>query len=102
MDAQESLVAFAETIAGRNLPEKVIGDGKESLKQRQARLKMQRDKLLLKKKGERETELKTYAESGGIGAQTAMDVTHKPDSVQRKRRITLASKIKASLGVDES
>jgi hypothetical protein len=66
------LVGQADEIARRNEAKKVDpvvqGDGKESLRARQERLKRQRDMLLAKKKADREAELKEYAQTGGIGA----------------------------------
>jgi hypothetical protein len=74
----------------------LIGDVKESLTQRQKRLRDQRDILLLKKQEERRAELEEYKKGGGIGADAALNAEER--AKQNAKRINLAGKINAAIG----
>lgn len=68
--------------------------GNETLAQRQARLKKQRDLLLARKKQERDSELSEYVTAGGSDFSVKKDISHLPPIVSQgeidKRRHIVA------------
>mmetsp|Transcript_10431 Transcript_10431/g.15600 ORF Transcript_10431/g.15600 Transcript_10431/m.15600 type:complete len:350 (-) Transcript_10431:310-1359(-) len=93
MKQAENLQKRAEEIAKQNTsepePQKV---STESLAERQARLRAQRDALLARKKQERQKELQEYVEQGGSDFSKPEQV---PQEELEKRR-QIAAKLKAS------
>ena len=106
MSEQERLSKMAADIIAQNT-EKAAASAtpgsqtKESLEDRQARLKAQREALLAKKKAEREKELSDYAEQGGIGAKGAIQASEHAENTipnqEMEKRQRLAAKLRHAM-----
>ncbi len=97
--AQEDLAAKAEKIvSGTSFEESKGAVSGESLAERQARLKRQRDLLLARKKAERDKEFKDYIDQGGVDLtvkkQEPLPPVINPELEKRKQ---IAQKIKQSM-----
>jgi len=106
MSEQERLSKMAADIIAQNTEKAAASvtpgsQTKESLEDRQSRLKAQREALLAKKKAEREKELSDYAEQGGIGAEGAMRASfHAENTIpnqEMEKRQRLAAKLRTAM-----
>lgn len=67
----------------------------ESLAERQARLRRQRDMILAKKRAEREKEMQDYLNQGGVDLAMKRDSNENAEAVERRRQI--AQKLRQEL-----
>lgn len=93
----EDLRKQAEDIVRQNTGNDDAGPMRaESLAERQARLKRQRDMILAKKRAEREREMKDYLDGGGVDLTVKREGAAEDDAALERRR-QIAAKLKSTM-----